>query len=235
MSNDQSPPARKVIPYKKGGPRRSPFADMAFEFSGTALDVAIQQREEGSVESPAEISETAAREPSEEEHGPDSPRAPKAKPVQDVIAETPEPPRHASAAAEQDSSPPSQTVTRPLSRQRRAASGGVRLVTDKRIGAAASEVADGQLRAFITRWKPFLTETQLGICTYVYSNSVPSGQEYCFTSTAKLMAAVSKTERQVKTVINQLTEWGFLVKGETVVNAPREQRGTYYKLVVTKS
>lgn len=235
MSNDQSPPARKVIPYKKGGPRRSPFADMAFEFSGTALDVAIQQREEGAVESPAEISESATREPSEDAHSPTGTPATEAEPAQDFIAETPEPPRHASAAAEQSSSPPSPAVTRPLSRQRRAPSGGVRLVTDKRVGSAASEVADGQLQAFITRWKPFLTETQLGICTYVYSNSVPAGQEYCFTSTAKLMAAVSKTERQVKTVINQLTEWGFLVKGETVVNAPREQRGTYYKLIVTKS
>lgn len=235
MSNDQSPPARKVIPYKKGGTRRSPFADMAFEFSGTALDVAIQQREEGEVESPAEISETPAREPSEEAHSPIGTCAPEVELAQDVIAETPEPPRHASAAAERNSSPPSPAVTRPLSRRRRAASSGVRLVMDKRVGSAASEVAGGQLQAFIARWKPFLTETQLGICTYVYSNSVPSGQEYCFTSTAKLMAAVSRTERQIKTVINQLTEWGFLVKGETVVNAPREQRGTYYKLVVTKS
>jgi hypothetical protein len=150
---------------------------MAFEFSGTALDVAIQQREEGEVESPAEISETAAREPSEEVHSLTSTPATEAEPAQDVIAETPEPSRHASAAAEQDSSPSAPAVTRPLSRQSRAASGGVRLVTDKRVGSASSEVADGQLQAFITRWKPFLTETQLGICTYVYSNSVPSGQE----------------------------------------------------------
>jgi hypothetical protein len=235
VSNDQSPPARKVIPYKKGGPRKSPFADMAFQFSGTALDVAIQQREEGEVESPPEISETASREPSEEEHRTDSPPAPEVEPAQEIKAEAPEPPLRADVAAAQDSSPSAPAVTRPQPRQRRATSGGVRLVTDKRAGSAATEAADGQLQAFITRWKPFLTETQLGICTYVYSNSVPSGQEYCFTSTAKLMAAVSKTERQVKTVLNQLTEWGFLVKGETVVNAPREQRGTYYKLVVTKS
>jgi hypothetical protein len=235
VSNDQSPPARKVIPYKKGGTRKSPFADMAFQFSGTALDVAIQQREEGAVEAPPEISETASWEPSEEEHGTDSPSAPEVEPAQEIKAEAPEPSRRADVAAAQDSSPSAPAVTRPQPRQRRAPSGGVRLVTDKRAGSAASEAADGQLQAFITRWKPFLTETQLGICTYVYSNSVPSGQEYCFTSTAKLMAAVSKTERQVKTVLNQLTEWGFLVKGETVVNAPRERRGTYYKLVVTKS
>ena len=49
------------------------------------------------------------------------------------------------------------------------------------------------------------------------------------------MAAVSKTERQVKTVINQLIDWGFLVKGETVVNAPREDRGTYYRLNIDKA
>ena len=39
-------PARKVIPYKKGGRRQSPFTGMAFRFNGTALDVAIQQREQ---------------------------------------------------------------------------------------------------------------------------------------------------------------------------------------------
>ena len=54
MSNDQSPPARKVIPYKKGGQRKSPFADMAFQFSGTALDVAIQQREDVAEDAPSE-------------------------------------------------------------------------------------------------------------------------------------------------------------------------------------
>jgi len=235
VSNDQSPPARKVIPYKKGGTRKSPFADMAFQFSGTALDVAIQQREEGPIESPPEVSEMAAPEPSEEERGSDSSPEPEVEAIQDITAEAPEPSRQAAASAEQDSSPSVPTVTRPQPRQKREPSGGVRLVTNKRVVSATSDVPDGQLQAFITRWKPFLTETQLGICTYVYSNSLQSGQEYCFTSTARLMAAVSKTERQVKTVLNQLTEWGFLVKGETVVNAPREQRGTYYKLVVTKS
>lgn len=235
MSNDQSPPARKVIPYKKGGQRKSPFADMAFQFSGTALDVAIQQREDGVGESAPEISETAPQDTSKEEPGSDSSSVREVELAQEIKAEVPELPRHVDAAAELNPSPSLPTVTKPQPRQRRTPSGGVRLVTDKRATSAASEVSDSQLQAFITRWKPFLTETQLGICTYVYNNSFPSDQEYCFTSTAKLMAAVSKTERQVKTVLNQLTEWGFLVKGETVVNAPREQRGTYYKLVVTKS
>ena len=43
MSKEQSPPVRKVIPYK-GGRRKSPFADMALQFSGTALDVAQLRR-----------------------------------------------------------------------------------------------------------------------------------------------------------------------------------------------
>ena len=103
------------------------------------------------------------------------------------------------------------------------------------IGQAAVEIGDAQLQTFLSRWKPFLTETQLGICTHIYRNSVSVGRESCFTSTAKLMAAVSKTERQVKTVINQLIDWGFLVKGETVVNAPREDRGTYYRLNIDKA
>jgi hypothetical protein len=208
---------------------------MAFQFSGTALDVAIQQREEGAVEPAPEISETAPPEPSKEEHAPDNILVPEVEPVQEVKADTPEPPRHADAAAEQSPSLPAPADTKPQPRRRRAPSGSVRLVSNKRAGSALLDEPDSQLQAFITRWKPFLTETQLGICIYIYSNSVPPDQEYCFTSTAKLMAAVSKTERQVKTVLNQLTEWGFLIKGETVINAPRERRGTLYKLVVTKS
>jgi hypothetical protein len=121
------------------------------------------------------------------------------------------------------------------SRQRRPPARDVRLVTEKRVEPATPAAVDAQLQAFTARWKPFLTETQLGICAYVYNNSAAIGREYCFTSTAKLMVAVSKTERQVKTVLSQLADWGFLIKGETVVNAPRELRGTYYKLEVTKS
>lgn len=235
MSNDQSPPARKVIPYKKGGQRKSPFADMAFEFSGTALDVAIQQREERVEDAAAEISETPARELLEDEPGPANEPAPEVAAPQAVNDEPAESPRPPDVMAEQASSPSRPAVVRPQTRQRIHSARDVRLLADKRSGPAASGETQPQLRDFLTRWKPFLTETQLGICTHVYNNSVAVGQEYCFTSTAKLMAAVSKTERQVKTVVNQLMDWGFLVKGETVVNAPREDRGTYYKLIIDKS
>src|ERR1051325_15921 len=61
-----------------------------------------------------------------------------------------------------------------------------------------------ELQTFVDRWKPFLTETQLNVCIYVYNNSAGLGLEYCFTSTPKLMSVVSKTERQVKTVLGQL-------------------------------
>ncbi|HLM56962.1 MAG TPA: hypothetical protein VK422_12665 [Pyrinomonadaceae bacterium] len=234
MSNDQSPPARKVIPYKKGGQRRSPFADMALQFSGTALDVAIQQRAEESEDAAPEVSESPA--PALPADGPDSVNAsaPERKPTQSLSPE-PEPPSPPAEVTPQEPTPPPPAAAAPSGRQRRPAARGVRLVPDKRGGPASLHAADAQLLAFITRWKPFLTETQLGICTYVYNNSEASGEEYCFTSTPKLMAAVAKTERQVKTVLNQLTDWGFLIKGETVMNAPRERRGTYYKLAVTKS
>lgn len=235
MSNDQSPPARKVIPYKKGGPRRSPFADMALQFSGTALDVAIQQRQEASEEAAPEIPEAPAPEPPTEVSESVTPTPLEPQPAQSINDPTPEPTLTPVVVTPQESapSPPPTAVTQ--TRQRRPAARDVRLVTDKRSAPVASGASDSQMQAFITRWRPFLTETQLGICTYVYNNSAASGQEYCFTSTAKLMAAVSKTERQVKTVLNQLTDWGFLIKGETVVNAPRERRGTYYKLAITKS
>jgi hypothetical protein len=235
VSNDQSPPARKVIPYKKGGQRKSPFADMAFQFSGTALDVAIQQREEGVEDASAEISETPAQETLKDPPGPPNESAPEVEApqaVKDGPAESPQPP----AVMIEQASPLSRpAVARPQTRQRRYPTRDVRLLADKRSEPAASEERQPQLRNFLTRWKPFLTETQLGICTHVYNNSIAVDREYCFTSTAKLMAAVSKTERQVKTVVNQLMDWGFLVKGETVVNAPREDRGTYYKLIIDKS
>ena len=92
-----------------------------------------------------------------------------------------------------------------------------------------------EIQSFVDRWKPFLTETQLNVCIHIYNNSTALGLEYCFTSTPKLMSVVSKTERQVKTVLDQLITFNFLERGETVVNVPREKRGTYYKLNLDKS
>ena len=92
-----------------------------------------------------------------------------------------------------------------------------------------------EIQSFVDRWKPFLTETQLNVCIHIYNNSIVLGMEYCFTSTPKLMSVVSKTERQIKTVLDQLITFNFLERGETVVNVPREKRGTYYKLNLDKS
>lgn len=236
MSNDQSPPARKVIPYKKGGTRKSPFADMAFQFSGTALDVAIQQREEDGVgETSPALSEAPAQEL------PEGGSAQVADPIPDVEAPqavTGEPqlsPVRPAAVVVQELSPSPQALDGAQTRQKRPPTRATQPVSGRRSRQAATEEADPRLQAFVTRWKPFLTETQLGVCTHVFNNSIAVDQEYCFTSTAKLMAAVSKTERQVKTVLNQLVDWGFLIKGETIVNTPRENRGTYYKLLIDKS
>ena len=237
MSNDQSPPARKVIPYKKGGPRKSPFADMAFQFSGTALDVAIQQREEDAVgEAPLDVSEAPAQKLPES--GPDPTAEPVAevkapKTVRDEPQETS--PRPAAAATVQEDFLSPRPLAEAETRQKSSPTGATQPAPGKRGRPASKEALDPRLQAFFTRWKPFLTETQLGVCAHVFNNSVAVDREYCFTSTTKLMAAVSKTERQVKTVINQLVDWGFLVKGETLVNTPRGNRGTYYRLVIDKS
>lgn len=237
MSNDQSPPARKVIPYKKGGPRKSPFADMAFQFSGTALDVAIQQREEDAVgEAPPEVSEAPAREIPEGVGGQiaepitevDAPQA-----VRDEPQETTVRPAATATVVEHFLSPRPPAVAQTL--QKNSLSEATQPAPVKRSRTASREQLDPRLQAFFTRWNPFLTETQLRVCAHIFNNSVAVDQEYCFTSTTKLMTAVSKTERQVKTVINQLVDWGFLVKGETIVNTPRGNRGTYYRLVMDKS
>jgi hypothetical protein len=226
VSNDQSPPARKVIPYKKGGRRPSPFSEMAFQYSGTALDVAIQQREQdGEVLPP----EAPAREESPAKSVTTDTPTPEAIQTQSVSA-TPEEPLVVSTDVEEEKlTPPPSVDTKPVHTEKQPSPRSVRLVAGKEKSKPIAHVGT-DLQAFVDRWKPFLTDTQLGICTYVYNNSTAINLEYCFTSTAKLMAAVSKTERQVKTVLNQLLDWELVIKGETVINAPREKRGTFYKL-----
>lgn len=233
MSNDQSQPVRKVIPYKKGGRRQSPFASNAFQFSGTALDIAIQQREQ---EEQEETSESSANEPVPKGRLQQPPLPPEVLHVQDVsdVLTTEEP-----ATPDTNQVLPTVTVPPPQKKTetvvRRVAQRSSQTATRSKNEDITSTFNSSELGTFITRWKPFLTDTQIRICTYIYNNSTAVDKEFCFTSTAKLMAEVSKTERQVKTVLNQLIAWNFLIKGETIVNAPREKRGTYYKLNLDKS
>jgi hypothetical protein len=233
VSNDQSPPVRKVIPYKKGGRRPSPFSEMAFQYSGTALDVAIQQREQDGEEHPPEVS---APEEAPAQSVPTDAPAPEALQTQSVSATTEELPAVLTDVEEEKSPPPPPVDNKPVQTEKQPPPRSVRLVAGKEKSKPVARVSTNpELQAFVDRWKPFLTDTQLGICTYIYNNSTAINLEYCFTSTAKLMAAVSKTERQVKTVLNQLLEWELVIKGETVINAPREKRGTFYKLNPDKS
>lgn len=232
MSNDQSPPVRKVIPYKKGGRRPSPFAEMAFQFSGTALDVAIQQREQ-------KIGEEHPTETSPDEVRPNESLetvsiVPDAESLQEVRPAKTAPPPSTSDIKRDQISPAGSTIQKAKAVQKRQPSNSVSLITGRKSKATVPETAAPELQAFIIRWKPFLTDTQIGLCSFIYNYSVAINQEFCFTSTTKLMEAVSKTERQVKTVLNQLLDWELLIKGNTIVNAPREKRGTFYKLNLDK-
>lgn len=232
MSKDQSPPVRKVIPYKKGGQRKSPFSEMAFHFSGTALDVAIQQREQDA-EEPLPQTPIQDTPPEELPLGEALRSARLSSEVQPDQSENlaPAVTHPISSAVDEEILPPPQANHRTETVEKHQPPSRVRLLpVKKKNRPPLSEEVSSDLQAFIDRWKPFLTDTQLGICAYIYSNSTAMNQEYCFTSTAKLMVAVSKTERQVKTVLNQLIDWEFLHKGATVINAPREKRGTFYKL-----
>lgn len=234
MSKDQSPPVRKVIAYKKGGRRQSPFAEMAFQFSGTALDVAIQQREQE-----VEVEKELPAKPSHGISPPEEPfeatsLAPEIELLQEVSSNEAAPPTDASGVKRAEISPVT-TTQKTEAVEKRDPRRSVSLVTGRKSRSPVPATAPSDLQAFIIRWKPFLTDTQIGICTFVYNNSVAIEREYCFTSTAKLMESVSKTERQVKTVLNQLIDWEFLIKGETIINAPREKRGTFYKLNLDKS
>jgi hypothetical protein len=233
VSNDQSPPVRKVIPYKKGGRRQSPFASNAFQFSGTALDIAIQQRERAEQEETSETSVDAglAEEPSLQAFP-----SPEVSHLQELTSAPAE-----DISVTPDNTPEMETIPvpppqkKPVTVVRRAVQRNSPTLTRNK-NEVFADIADSQeLETFISRWRPFLTDTQIRICTYVYNNSTAVDKEFCFTSTARLMAEVSKTERQVKTVLNQLIAWNFLIKGETIVNAPREKRGTHYKLNLDKS
>jgi hypothetical protein len=224
---------RKVIPYKKGGRRQSPFSGKAFQFSGTALDIAIQQREqEESEEQSPEITE-------DEEVSNDSlqetPFGQEVKPPQELSPTVSEPPPVAPIINQELVTPAAQPPPKSETVERKQPQRSNVLPSGNKQKAPAQTTVSSDLLAFITRWKPFLTQTQIGICSYIYNNSTAVDREFCFTSNAKLMAEVSKTERQVKTVLNQLLEWNFLIKGETIINAPRERRGTFYKLNLNKS
>lgn len=237
MSNDQSPPVRKVIPYKKGGRRQSPFASNAFQFTGTALDIAIQQREQEEREETSETSLDEGRLAEELSRLEASP-SPEATHLQEITA-TAAPVEEISVVPDTRHELQSVSVSPPQKNSetvvRRAAQRNTPALTQSKKEAVASPANSSELGTFITRWRPFLTDTQIRICTYIYNNSAAINKKFCFTSTAKLMAEVAKTERQVKTVLNQLITWNFLIKGETVINAPREKRGTHYKLNLDKS
>lgn len=233
MSNDQSPPVRKVIPYKKGGRRQSPFAEKAFQFSGTALDIAIQQREQEELEEQSPV--IPADKGLSDEPLLEASSDLEAQPIQEVRATISGPLPVTPELNQELISPAIPPPQKLESVERKQPQRSARVPTGSKNKILASATVSPDLRTFITRWKPFLTDTQIGICTYVYNNSTAAGKEFCFTSTAKLMVEVSKTERQVKTVLNQLIEWKFLIKGETIINAPREKRGTHYKLNLDKS
>jgi hypothetical protein len=206
---------------------------MAFQFSGTALDVAIQQREqEVEGEPPAQgFPDEASPNKSLETIS----VVPEVESLQeDSSAETA--PRPSTPDVKRDQIlPVGLTIQKAEPVQKRRPPRSVSLITGRKGKTTVPAIASPDLHAFITRWKPFLTDTQIGICNYIYNNSVAIDQEFCFTSTTKLMEAVSKTERQIKTVLNQLIDWTFLIKGETIINAPREKRGTFYKLNLDKS
>lgn len=243
MSKDQSQQVRKVTPYKKGGRRQSPFSEMAFHFSGTALDVAIQQR--------TQEAEAAASEPVVEVNGQDKPvistllaekeefdqaispdrsdRSPAS--TAPVLSERENYPLTIMRREEEQQPPPARQQL--LARDKNQALiklRSSRKLAIKKLAARSATKGGPDLQAFVERWKPFLTDTQIKICVYIYNNSIAVDQDYCFTSIAKLVSTVEKTARQVITVINQLLDWELIIKGDTIASAPRGGRGTYYKI-----
>lgn len=229
MSKEQSPPVRKVIPYKSGR-RKSPFADMALQFSGTALDVAIQQREQESEATPS---------PSDEQHGEeaaetrdDPPISNEAQQVAEVqfVAETsPDqvaPTGNIQSAATEDSTrnPEMHLINskKPSSRP---------IVTDRKISPTST--SDFSFQAFVERWKPGLHRGQLKMCKVLFYKTYAVGRTDCETSFSVLMRESGLSRRQSFQVISELEQMGFVERLTTPKHSTRKGTGSHIRFHLT--
>lgn len=232
MSNEQSPPPRKVIPYRKGGRRQSPFADMALQFSGTALDVAIQQREQESEALPPPVDEETREETSEPHDAPLLPSADRA------VEET----RHVSALlpdleAHAGDQQPAAAATEDLTRDTE-----IHLVDPKKSSSRPAvtkrsvsppSTSDSSFQAFVERWKPGLHRGQLKMCEVLYNKTYAVGRTDCETSFSVLMRESGLSRRQSFQVISELEKMGFVERLTTPKHCTRKGTGSQIRFHLT--
>jgi hypothetical protein len=225
VSKEQSPPVRKVTPYKSGR-RKSPFADMALQFSGTALDVAIQQREQESEAIPSLSDEQPGGEIAEIQDDP--PLANAARQIEEVPlgSETSFDQESYSgniqSAATEDLTPSTEihlvNSKKPSSRP---------VVTDRKISPSSPLVFSFQ--AFVERWNPGLHRGQLKMCEVLYNKTYAVGCTDCETSFSVLMRESGLSRRQSFQVISELEQMGFVERLPTPKHSTRKGTGSHIR------
>jgi hypothetical protein len=230
VSNDQSPPPRKVIPYKKGGRRQSPFSDIAFQFSGTALDVAIQQSQEEDAESP-QLEDAPS--------GGENPLA-NAEPltlneIQPVEADLPtqEIVVKPHLEAREDALPAITAANLAVP--------DIHLVGKKRHSrrsvsakkASQPSTSNPSFQAFVDRWKHGLRRGQLKMCEVLFNKTYAVGLTECETSFSVLMREAGLSRRQSFQIISELEKMGFVERLATPKHSTRKGTGSLIRFHIT--
>lgn len=229
MSKEQSPPVRKVTPYKSGR-RKSPFADMALQFSGTALDVAIQQREQESEATPSPSDEQHGGETAETQDAP--PIANEARPVEEVppVSETSlDQEAHSGNIQPTATEDPTRNAEIHLVNSKKTSSRPV--VIDRKI--SPSSASDSSFQAFVERWKPGLHRGQLKMCEVLYNKTYAVGHTDCETSFSVLMRESGLSRRQSFQVISELEQMGFVERLPTPKHSTRKGTGSHIRFHLT--
>lgn len=230
MSKEQSPPARKVIPYKKGARRQSPFADMALQFSGTALDVAIQQREQESETPPLLSDEQIGKETAETQN--ESLSVDTVRIVEAVTHVSEETPANQEAHI-------SDTPVLPIEDIKHSTE--IRLVNSKKSSSrhlatkksSLSSTSDSSFQAFVERWKPGLHRGQLKMCEVLFNKTHAVGCTDCETSFSVLMRESGLSRRQSFQVISELEKMGFVERLAISKHSTRKGTGSHIRFHLT--
>ena len=233
MSNEQSPPPRKVIPYKKGKRRRSPFADVAFQFSGTALDVAIQQRQEEIVSPPA-LPDTHI---STDEPETDALLLQSNSPNQiEEASFAPENTKKISQGIPTVVTPSIPSGTSPDSAD-------LSLVNLKNTLRKSSPTTNRQsppstpsdlsFQAFVERWKHGLHRGQLKMCEVLFNKTHAIGQTDCETSFSVLMQESGLSRRQSFQVISELEKMGFVERLTLPKHSTKKGTGSHLRFYIS--
>jgi hypothetical protein len=220
---------RKVIPYKSGR-RKSPFADMALQFSGTALDVAIQQREQESEASPSLSDEQPGEEVAETQDDPAiASAARQVEEVQPVSEMSLDQEAHSGNIQPAASEDPTRNAEIHLINSKKSSSRPV--VSDRKISLPPA--SDSSFQAFVERWKPGLHRGQLKMCEVLYNKTYAVGRTDCETSFSVLMHESGLSRRQSFQVISELEQMGFVERLTTTKHSTRKGTGSHIRFHLT--